>query len=192
MSGWLIAQGSPLSVPVDHYRFSDLSSLLRSVEQSLDGNGRKRKGSRKSSKGSPRATKTRLIATTLMASYVEDHKNLRQRISANLDVLILPLIALLRSTQLTEAQLHLLDTLEFNLRQVVSGFGMTVTEANPRLSSREAQICNMIRQGKDTKQIAQDLGVSYFTVITQRKAIRKKLGLCNRKQNLARYVSRNP
>ena len=56
------------------------------------------------------------------------------------------------------------------------------------LSQRERAIANRIRAGDSTKQIALDLHLSTRTVESHREAIRRKLGIANRKINLQRYL----
>ena len=58
-----------------------------------------------------------------------------------------------------------------------------------RLSPREVEICELIRRGYDSKQIADLRNSSVQTVLKQRKAIRKKLGLDRKKINLATYLT---
>ena len=57
------------------------------------------------------------------------------------------------------------------------------------LSPVEIQICTMIRSGLATKEIAALRHISPITVHRHREHIRKKLGLTNRKVNLASYLN---
>jgi len=56
------------------------------------------------------------------------------------------------------------------------------------LSPREGEICNMIRNGMSSKEIAGALDISLHTVLKQRQRIRKKLGISNDQANLASYL----
>jgi DNA-binding CsgD family transcriptional regulator len=56
------------------------------------------------------------------------------------------------------------------------------------LTPREIEICGLIRNGYTTKQIAGVLSRSVQTVLKQRKSIRKKLRISNRRTNLASYL----
>ena len=56
------------------------------------------------------------------------------------------------------------------------------------LSSREMEICRMIKQGLSTKEICSLLGLSMQTVEKHRYNIRKKLGIAGEKINLAVFL----
>ena len=45
-----------------------------------------------------------------------------------------------------------------------------------KLTNREKQLLEMFRQGKTSKECAEELFISYFTVETHRKNIHRKLG----------------
>ncbi|MEE9443924.1 MAG: LuxR C-terminal-related transcriptional regulator [candidate division Zixibacteria bacterium] len=57
-----------------------------------------------------------------------------------------------------------------------------------KLTIRELKICTMLKNGLDTKQIANLLNTSFQTVRKQRTIIRKKLNLTGKKINLAAYL----
>ena len=53
------------------------------------------------------------------------------------------------------------------------------------------KICNMIRNGLQTKEIAQLCSISLATVNRHREHIRRKLGITNSKRNLVTYLQSN-
>jgi PAS domain S-box-containing protein len=57
-----------------------------------------------------------------------------------------------------------------------------------RLTSRESEICDMIKHGQSSKQISESLNLSVLTVMKHREQIRKKLGITNKSVNLATYL----
>jgi PAS domain S-box-containing protein len=57
-----------------------------------------------------------------------------------------------------------------------------------RLTSRESEICDMIRDGKSSKQMSEELNLSILTIQKHREQIRKKLGITNKGINLATYL----
>ena len=57
-----------------------------------------------------------------------------------------------------------------------------------KLTPREIEICNMIRSDFDSKDIANILHLSINTIHTQRRRIRKKLGINDNKTNLTSYL----
>jgi DNA-binding CsgD family transcriptional regulator len=58
-------------------------------------------------------------------------------------------------------------------------------------SDREKQVLRLMALGKNTRQIAQDLTLSRFTVDTHRKNMKKKLGVSNTAQLITAAISRN-
>ncbi|MRR14566.1 LuxR family transcriptional regulator [archaeon] len=59
---------------------------------------------------------------------------------------------------------------------------------HPNLTPKEMQIAEMIRQGKNSKDIAEMLGTSVATVNTHRNNIRKKLNMRKQKTNLRSHL----
>jgi DNA-binding CsgD family transcriptional regulator len=57
------------------------------------------------------------------------------------------------------------------------------------LTPTEIRIADFIRDGKNSKAIAQMLGLSPNSVQWHRKNIREKLGLTNKKVNLYTYLA---
>ena len=54
-----------------------------------------------------------------------------------------------------------------------------------RLTPREIEVCDLIKKGLTSKDIARTLSISLKTVEKHRDNIRKKLGIANRRINLA-------
>jgi len=116
---------------------------------------------------------------------------LERKMAHNFSLTIKPLIDLLKTSGLTPSQAHLVDMLDFNVRNMTSPFGAVLANEGTRLSPREIQICGMIRDGKDSREIAATCSLSYETVLLHRKNIRKKLGLKKVKQNLETFLKLN-
>jgi RNA polymerase sigma factor (sigma-70 family) len=57
-----------------------------------------------------------------------------------------------------------------------------------KLTPRELDVCELIKQGRSTKEIADDLHVSSETVQKHRQSIRKKLQIDRRGLSLASYL----
>ncbi len=128
---------------------------------------------------------------SLIVEFQEQRKDLEDRIVNKFHLTVEPIVEHFKGLELPEAQRHLLDTLDFGIKNITSYFGINVARKDINLSPREIQICQMIRQGKDSREISHTMGLSYQTVIVHRKNIRKKLGLKRSKQNLATYLQQN-
>jgi DNA-binding CsgD family transcriptional regulator len=86
--------------------------------------------------------------------------------------------------QCDEAQKGNIDRLEKCLQDITSPFLSHLEKYHTSLSPRELEICNLIRDGLTSKQIAGILCTSEATVRAQRKMIRKKLNIANEKISL--------
>ena len=76
-----------------------------------------------------------------------------------------------------------------NLNDIISPFGRVLSLSDLKLTPREIQIANLIKEGRTTKEIAKLLRLSDRTITTHRDNIRKKLGLKAKKANLRTYLS---
>ena len=74
------------------------------------------------------------------------------------------------------------------IEDVVAPFIGTGKAPMSKLSDRELEVCNMIKQGFSSKQIADMLHTSTQTVLKQRKMIRRKLRISGKKINLSSYL----
>jgi RNA polymerase sigma factor (sigma-70 family) len=57
-----------------------------------------------------------------------------------------------------------------------------------KLTPRELDVCELVKQGRTTKEIADELNVSSETIHKHRQAIRKKLQIDRRGLSLASYL----
>jgi DNA-binding CsgD family transcriptional regulator len=89
---------------------------------------------------------------------------------------------------LDEKQAAYVDVLKSNLFSIISSVSTNLSFAYLKLSQAEVQIADFVKQGKTTKEIAKILNLSKKTVESQRKNIRKKLGLKNTKENLRTHL----
>jgi len=118
-----------------------------------------------------------------------EKNNLEKNIYDNIKNIVLPTLEKLRKER------------DSNLRQsyaqMVSDQLMSITEkVNPdaeakmvKLSRTELQICNYIKAGLSGKDICDLMNISFETIQTHRKNIRRKLGLKGEKINLYTYLA---
>ena len=124
----------------------------------------------------------------VMGQVMEEKDGLETRILANVENMLLPLLKKLENKG-SEIDREYIGLLEKNIRQLTSSFGTRISQASNKLTPRENEICNMIRSGLSSKEIAKMLNLSHRSVETYRNHIRKKLGITNKKVNLATYLS---
>jgi len=75
-----------------------------------------------------------------------------------------------------------------NLDEITSPFIRHLSSSYYSLTPAEIAICNMIRNGLRTKEIARMRGISIATVNRHRENIRHKLEITNSNVNLATYL----
>jgi|GEM_PF-2957013 len=125
------------------------------------------------------------------ASSPDSKASADQRISAqiqnNLDAVITPMLRTLMM-RTPENERFTIEELERQLRKITDPFTNRLQSTYAMLSPQEIRICNMIRNGASSKDVAEALGISVFTVHDQRRRIRRKLGISGKKSNLTSYL----
>lgn len=110
-----------------------------------------------------------------------------QNLVFNIQQLIQPCLDKLHSSGLDENQ-------EFSLRMIQSQINEVVSPLKRDLSDKfgltqtEVALVELIKQGQQTKEIAEHLNLSRRTIDTHRHNIRKKLGLLNKGVNLRTHL----
>ncbi len=113
---------------------------------------------------------------------------LGRQIVINVDNIIYPIIKALRQ-ETTGRQLKYIDLLEKSLSGLTSPFVDKLKREGSTLTPKEIRICNSIRFGMSTKEIALVEHISVATVSKHRENIRRKLGITNKQQNLTAYLA---
>jgi PAS domain S-box-containing protein len=127
----------------------------------------------------------------LLRRMEEDSKELEDKVRLNVVHLIHPHLEKLKAAGLTDRQKKHLEALEANLQEILSPFTHKLLADHPKLTPSELQIASLLRQGKSSKDIADELSLSFRTVETHRRNIRSKLGIRNKKANLKSYLIDN-
>jgi len=127
----------------------------------------------------------------IIAGIGEQKKEVETKITQNLNLTVKPLLDQLKSQQLPDAAAILLQSIEFSLSNMFSSLGFDILKDGHLLSPKEMRICEMIRSGLSSKQIAKVLNISPQTVLVHRKRVRKKLSLAKSRTNLASFLKAN-
>jgi len=117
----------------------------------------------------------------------EEKRDLQRQIQANVQKVLMPMIYAL-AMEVPNPQRRYVELLRDNLEEITSPFISRVSEAHRSLTPTEIIICNMIRSGLTSKDIAQMRGVSPATISRHRERIRRKLSLAGTPTNLAAYL----
>jgi len=118
----------------------------------------------------------------------EEKIEIATRVQANVDKIIMPIFSILeKNANYNDASV--LKLLKKNLEEVTSPFTNAISKEFVSLSPVEIQICNYIKNGFSTKDIAQLRGIAVATVSRHREHIREKLNLKNKNINLVTYLN---
>jgi PAS domain S-box-containing protein len=124
----------------------------------------------------------------LLKQREEDRTEMEDKVLSNVRTLVLPYLERLKQGRLGERERSFAQVLETNLQNIVSPFAQRLSSRHLRLTPKELEIANMIKDGKTTKDIASLMGVCPGAVSLHRNHIRKKLGLNREKVNLHTYL----
>ncbi len=117
----------------------------------------------------------------------EEKREIRASVLANIQKIIMPIVFQLE-LEVTGRQRSYVTLLRQTLQEIASPFLTQMFRNHMELTPVEIAISTMIRNGLSTKEIAQLRCISPATVRRHRENIRRKLGLKNRKVNLATYL----
>jgi DNA-binding CsgD family transcriptional regulator len=124
---------------------------------------------------------------TVLARIEEEKKVIQRDIQANIEKVLMPIVYALHF-EVPIAHKKYVELLRDSLLEIASPFGNELTRRCQSLTSTELAICNMIRNGLQSKEIAEMRGVATATISRHRERIRSKLGIANSNTNLATYL----
>ncbi len=133
---------------------------------------------------------TNAALRSVLARIEEEKQEIYINVQANVDKIVIPVLHAL-SLDLTGPGRKYIEILRTSLEEIASPFGSNLSGTSLSLTPTEISICNMIRNGLQTKEIAGIRGVSAATVSRHREHIRKKLEISGRGVNLVTYLQSN-
>jgi PAS domain S-box-containing protein len=140
------------------------------------------------SKHAMQLEETNTALTVLLKKLQEEKNEVEDKMLSNTKELILPFLEKLKNSRLDDRQRTLVNIVESNLQEIVSPFLKNLNSKYSNLTAKEIRIAKLIKQGKTTKEIANLMNISPRTIDIHRYHIRKKLGLINKKANLAAFL----
>lgn len=124
---------------------------------------------------------------TVLTRIEEEKSEIYRNIKTNVDKVLMPILLAL-ALEIPSTQSKYIDMLKTNLEEITSQFVRHLSNSYHSLTPTEITICNMIRNGLRTKEIARIRGVSAATINRHRENIRRKLKITNDDVNLATYL----
>jgi len=131
---------------------------------------------------------TNTALKVLLRQREDDQRELEERISSNLQELVLPYLQKLKGTRLSEVQTSYMEVAETHLKEIAAPFLRQTVSRYPHMTAKELQVATLVREGRSNKEIADLMHVSLNTIEIHRYNLRKKLGLQNKKVNLRSYL----
>ncbi len=128
------------------------------------------------------------IALRAVMSRIEAEKEeIKATMATNVEEILMPILHALE-LEVPVAQSGYVELLKGNLAEITSPFVSRLASSCLSLTPTEVQICNMIRSGLTTKEVARVRHISPATVCRHRENIRRKFDLTNKGVNLVTYL----
>jgi len=120
----------------------------------------------------------------------EEKRQIAFQTQSNVDRVVLPVLNKLDEKMQSDDKTYV-SLLRNSLTEITHPFINNLKARFLELTPREIEICNMIKNGLSSKEIASVLNTAVGTVFNQRKTIRKKLGIANDNINLSSFLHSN-
>ena len=124
---------------------------------------------------------------TVLARIEQEKQEIHLDIKMNVEKILVPTLNAL-SLQLPPIQRKYVEMLQASLEEITSPFISQLSISYHSLTPTEIAICNMIRSGMRTKEIAETRAISEATINRHRENIRRKLKITNQDVNLATFL----
>jgi len=131
---------------------------------------------------------TNTALKVLLKQRENDKKELEESILSNIKQLIMPYMERLKKSRSMSDDLAHLNIIESNLNEIVSPFSYKLSSKYIGFTPREIMVADLIKDGKQDKEIMDTLNISYETVKSHRQNIRKKLSIYGKRINLRTYL----
>ncbi|VAW16794.1 hypothetical protein MNBD_BACTEROID05-384 [hydrothermal vent metagenome] len=174
-------------------RFNDQGKIINTRGIVVDVTPRKEiekslKISKQTIKEQQSAFKEKSLALNDILTKIEiEKRKMKQNIFTNMENCIFPVLKQLKR-KLSSTNQRKINVIENNLQQLTSAFGEKISDYRIKLTPREIEIANMVKNGFSTHEIAEDLSVSLRTVENHRNHLRKKLNISKKKVSLSSYL----
>ncbi len=165
-----------------------LCAIVRDISESKKAEQSLRKREEELRIESNRLEEANTALKVLLKHREDDKKEMEEKFLSNIKELVLPYIAKLRKGRFDPHQMAYLDIIETNISDIISPFLQRMSLKYSKFTQTELQVANLVKVGKNTKEIAELMNVSTGTIDSHRNNIREKLGLNKKKINLRAYL----
>jgi len=132
--------------------------------------------------------KKNITLREILSHIEEEKRNYKHEIGRMVENSLLPSLRKLVKEN-GEINTSYYELIEEDLQNLALSAGSNLKSLS-RLSPRELEICNLIKSGASSKDIATNLNISLITVNKHRERIRKKLLISNKSINLSTFLKK--
>lgn len=129
-----------------------------------------------------------LTLKTVMKSIEQDRRDFENRVAAKIKTSLLPGLKKIDAASEASVRRSYLAILEEQLVSLTAGFEKELDPNLLKLSRTEIEVCRLIQAGCSGKDVCNAMKLSFDTVQTHRRNIRRKLGLSGEKLNLRVFL----
>jgi len=161
---------------------------LRGMDTPLKRRGRKRDREKNLEMEKANLQEANTALKVLLKRRELDKRALEEQVMFNISRMVLPYLKKIAKESTDSRHTDYVSIIESNLNDITGNFSRRLSVGFYGLSAAELKVANFIRQGKNTRQIAQLLGLSPRTIDTYRHSIRSKLHIKNKNVNLRTFL----
>ena len=173
----------------DRENLQNSKKKLQNSEKKLQNSEKKLQNSEKKLQKSVHILEQKNIALKELSSQLNMEKQrIEEQVQLNVQKLIIPDLNNLK-TKVDKGGGKIIRLIEESLAQITSSFGKVISTEMLSLTSKEIEICKMIKSGMTSKTIAAMMNLSFRTIEVHRYNIRKKLKIDKSQVNLATYLN---
>ena len=129
-----------------------------------------------------------LTLRTVMKSIEQDRKDFENRLASKIKTSLMPGLKKIDEAQEANVRKSYLDILSNQLVSLTAGFEKELDAGLLKLTKTEIEVCRLIKAGCSSKDICDAMRLSFDTIQTHRKNIRRKLSLNGKKLNLYAFL----
>jgi len=118
-----------------------------------------------------------------------DQREMEAAVLDNMRHLVTPILTRLSNQSLPKRSKKLLDSLQARLAELTQPFMQRLSAVETALTPQEIEVAALIREGRRSKEIADQLHLSITTVNFHRRNLRNKLNLRHTGTNLRSYLT---
>jgi PAS domain S-box-containing protein len=130
-----------------------------------------------------------LTLKTVMKSIEQDRKDFENRVASKIRTSLLPSLRKIDEASEEAVRKSYLAVFEEQLLSLTTGFEKELDAGLLKLTKTELEVCRLVQAGCSSKDICDAMNISFDTIQTHRKNIRRKLSLNGKKLNLHAFLT---